>query len=57
MAGEITGHRFSAAAPGLPRITASLGTASYPADGTSPAELVAQADRDLYAAKANKGAV
>jgi diguanylate cyclase (GGDEF)-like protein len=33
------------------RLTASCGVASYPANGTSPASLIAAADRALYKAK------
>lgn len=37
--------------PDLPRITASLGVASYPAPIADPTQLIAAADRALYAAK------
>ncbi|WP_243403675.1 diguanylate cyclase [Shimia abyssi] len=36
----------------LPRVTISIGVASYPADGTMPQDLIKAADKALYAAKA-----
>lgn len=37
----------------LPRITASAGVATHPADGSTVIDLMKEADRALYAAKAN----
>lgn len=39
------------AAPGTVAVTISIGVAAYPDDGRSPTELIAAADRALYAAK------
>lgn len=37
--------------PGLGRITASIGAASYPKQGQTPAEIIEKADKALYVAK------
>ena len=47
---EDTSIRYGAAT--LPRVTVSIGTASYPDHGELPQDLLTAADRALYAAKA-----
>jgi diguanylate cyclase (GGDEF)-like protein len=47
---RVSGHRRGG--PRGPRITVSLGVASFPADGRTPRVLLRKADRALYRAKA-----
>ena len=46
IAQRITRHLYEQ--PGDPRLSASIGSAVYPADGQSPQELLEAADRLLY---------
>jgi len=52
---SVAGHEFSVVQPGKtdgkPHITGSIGVASFPADSSSPTELVEMADSALYRAK------
>jgi diguanylate cyclase (GGDEF)-like protein len=48
---RVNGHDFSDAAPRVPRLSVSIGVATFPDDGGDAEALVRAADTALYAAK------